>query len=102
MVLQILLICHRDTPNRTINKHDVYLSALQKYGISDITLSSCYTGGMLPLPPKSKNGIKAFLSLVAIKSLVQVRCWVFSIGNKMLKKPFNGSDLLITGIKENY
>ncbi len=89
-----------DTPNRTINKHHVYLSALIKYGITEIYLSSCYTGGMPPLPPKSQNGVKAFLSLIAIKILVKIRCWVFSIGNKVLKKPFNGSDLLITGIKE--
>jgi SAM-dependent methyltransferase len=89
-----------DSPNRTINKHYIYLAALQKYGISEITLSSCYTGGMPPLPPKSKNSINAFFSLIAIKTLVKIRCWVFSIGNKMLKKPFNGSDLLITGIKK--
>ena len=89
-----------DTPNRTINKHYVYLDALQKNGITDISLSSCYTGGMPPLPPKSKNSIKAFFSLVAIKFLVMVRCWVFSLGNKFLKKPFNGAELLITGIKE--
>jgi hypothetical protein len=88
-----------DTPNRTINKHFIYINALQKYGVNNIELSSCYTGGMPPLPPKSKNSIKAFFSLLAIKILVQIRCWVFSIGNKLLKKPFNGSDLLITGVK---
>jgi hypothetical protein len=55
---------------------------------------------MPPLPPKSKNSVKAFLSLIAIKTLVKIRCWVFSIGNRILKKPFNGADLLITGIKK--
>ena len=89
-----------DSPNRTINKHYVYLNALRKHGVNDIELSSCYTGGMPPLPPKSKNGVKALFSLIAIKILVKIRCWVFSIGNSMLKKPFNGSDLLITGTKQ--
>ena len=88
-----------DTPNRTINKHNVYLTALSKCGIIDINLNSCYPGGMPPLPPKSKNGIKAFLSLVAIKTLVKVRCFIFTVGNKTLPKPFNGSDLLVTGFK---
>ncbi len=90
-----------DTPNRTINKHYVYLDALQKNGITDISLFSSYTGGSPPLPPKSQKGIKAFLNLVAIKSLVKVRCWVFSLGNKYSKKPLNGAELFITGIKEN-
>ncbi|MFA5628907.1 MAG: class I SAM-dependent methyltransferase [Dehalococcoidales bacterium] len=89
-----------DTPNRTINKHYVYLSALEKYGITNIKLDSCYTGGMPPLPPKSQNSLQAFLSLVSIKILVRIRSLIFAIGNKVLQKPFNGSDLLIIGIKE--
>jgi SAM-dependent methyltransferase len=89
-----------DSPNRTVNKHYVYIDALRKHGINYIELSSCYTGGMPPLPSKPQKGIKAFLSLIAIKTLVKIRCWVFSIGNRILKKPFNGADLLITGIKK--
>lgn len=88
-----------DTPNRTINKHHIYLDALKKNGIIEINLQSCYTGGMPPLPPKSRNSLKAFLSLVAIKSLVRIRGLIFAVGNKILPKPLNGSDLLITGIK---
>jgi 2-polyprenyl-3-methyl-5-hydroxy-6-metoxy-1,4-benzoquinol methylase len=88
-----------DTPNRTINKHYVYLAALEKIGITKIKMTSCYPGGMPPLPPKSKIGFKAVLSLTAIKTLVTLRCLIFTIGNKVLPKPFNGSDLLVIGIK---
>ncbi len=88
-----------DTPNRTINKHTEYVKALLKNGIKDIKVSSCFPGGLPPLPPKSRKGIKAVLSLLAIKLLVRSRRFIFALAYSTLPRPLNGADLLITGIK---
>ena len=88
-----------DTPNRTINKHKQYITALAKYGITDITISSCFPGGLPPLPPKSRKGVLTFISLLSIKILVRVRRLVFMMAYKILPSPLNGADLLITGTK---
>ncbi len=88
-----------DTPNRTINKHKPYLAALSKHGIVDINLSSCFPGGLPPLPPKSRNGVLSFISLLAIKVLIRARRLIFAVAYRVLPHPLNGADLLITGIK---
>ena len=90
-----------DTPNRSINKHKKYLQALEKHGIIDIDLSSCFPGGLPPLPPKSRKGVLGFISLVAINALVRTRYFIFAVAYKLLPRPLNGADLLITGIKGN-
>lgn len=89
-----------DTPNRTINKHKTYIEVLSKNGIADIKLSSCFPGGLPPLPPKSRKGFKAVLSLLAIKFLVRSRRLIFATAYRTLPRPLSGADLLITGIKD--
>jgi ubiquinone/menaquinone biosynthesis C-methylase UbiE len=89
-----------DTPNRTINKHKQYIEALTQHGIIDIDVSSCFPGGLPPLPPKSSKGVLSFISLLLIKVLVRIRRFIFIIADKILPPPLNGADLLVTGEKE--
>jgi len=89
-----------DTPNRTINKHKQYVEALAQHGIIDIKLSSCFPGGLPPLPPKSRKGVLNFISLLSIKVLVRLRRLMFAVAYKVLPRPLNGADLLITGRKK--
>ncbi len=89
-----------DTPNRTINKHKTYLAALEKQGILNVTLSSCFPGGLPPLPPKSRKGVLNLISLVAIKVLVRTRRLIFAVAYRVLPRPLNGAELLITGTKK--
>jgi ubiquinone/menaquinone biosynthesis C-methylase UbiE len=88
-----------DTPNRTINKHQQYVEALVKHGIAAIKVSSCFPGGLPPLPPKPSKGVKYFISLLSIKVLVRTRRLTFAVAYRVLPKPLNGADLLITGSK---
>ncbi len=88
-----------DTPNRTINKHKQYMVALAKNGITDINVSSCFPGGLPPLPPKSRKGFKGAVSLLAIKALVRTRRFIFAVAYRITPRPLNGADLLITGKK---
>ena len=89
-----------DTPNRTINKHKQYVAALAQHGIIDIKVSSCFPGGLPPLPPKSQKGFKSVLSLVSIKVLVRTRRLLFAVAYRTLPQPLNGADLLITGSRK--
>jgi SAM-dependent methyltransferase len=88
-----------DTPNRTINKHNQYVEALAQNGITDIKVNSCFPGGLPPLPPKSRKGFLMLISLLSIKFLVRARRLIFATGFRILPRPLNGADLLITGIK---
>lgn len=88
-----------DTPNRTINKHNRYVGALAKYGITDIKVSSCFPGGIQALPPKSRKGAQGLINLLSIKILVRTRRSIFTIAYKILPRPLNGADLLISGVK---
>lgn len=88
-----------DTPNRTINRHTTYLASLKKHGIVNIDLFSSFPGGLPPLPPRSNKGIRGLLSLAAIKVLVRTRRSLFWVACRVLPKPLNGADLMITGIK---
>lgn len=85
-----------DTPNRTVHKHKYYIEALRKQGITDIELNTCFGGGLPPLPPKSR---KAGLSLFVIHALVRLRRLLFAVAGKILPRPLNGAELLITGTK---
>lgn len=87
-----------DTPNRTINKHQKYVEALSQYGIKDIKVSSCFPGGLPPLPPKSRKGIGYFISKLTINFLFNARRLIFIVAYRALPRPLNGADLLITGI----
>jgi SAM-dependent methyltransferase len=88
-----------DTPNRTINKHTDYIEALVKNGVTDIIISSCFPGGLPPLPPKSGRGFKRVVSLLAIKFMARSRRLIFATAYHTLPRPLNGADLLITGNK---
>ncbi len=87
-----------DTPNRTINKHTIYVETLSKKGIIDIKVSSCFPGGLPPLPQKAQ-GFRSSLSLVAINFMVRFRRFIFAAAYMTTTRPLNGADLLITGIK---
>jgi ubiquinone/menaquinone biosynthesis C-methylase UbiE len=88
-----------DTPNRTINRHTKYTEALTHNGIIDIKLSSCFPGGLPPIPPKSQKGFLRFISLLSIKCLVRLRRFIFWVTYRVVPRPLNGADLLITGRK---
>lgn len=90
-----------DSPNRTINIHKVYVNTLSNVGIIDIKLISCSPGGLPPLPSATQKGIGNHLALISIKILVRVRRFIFMCAYKLLPKPLNGADLLITGIKQS-
>ncbi len=86
-----------DTPNEALHNHRVYVKALEQSGITDIKVDSCYFGGLPPLPKKSKKASSLSLSLIHI--LARLRRFFFIIAARVLPRPLNGSDLLITGTK---
>jgi len=88
-----------DTPNRTINKHKTYVAALTKHGFADIKVSSCFPGGLPPLPPKSRKGSGYFVSKITIYLLFNLRRFTFMLAYRILPRPLNGADLLVTGTK---
>jgi len=88
-----------DTPNRTIHRHNHYIEALERQGFTDIGVSSCFPGGLPPLPIKSQKRGLSSLSLMLIHILVRLRRLLFMIADKVLPHPLNGADLLITGAK---
>jgi 2-polyprenyl-3-methyl-5-hydroxy-6-metoxy-1,4-benzoquinol methylase len=84
-----------DTPNRTSHRHKDYVRALEQNGFTDIVVSSCFPGGLPPLPAKSGKGI----NVLTINILVRLRRILFIAAFKILPPPLNGADLLVTGIK---
>jgi hypothetical protein len=88
-----------DTPNRTIHRHSDYIEALGRHGFTDIEVSSCFPGGLPPLPARPQKWGLSFLGLLLIHILVRLRRLIFIIAEKILPRPLNGADLLITGIK---
>lgn len=88
-----------DTPNRTIHKHNDYIKALERHGFTNIEVSSCFPGGLPPLPARPQKWGLSFLGLLLIHILVRLRRLLFMIADKVLPRPLNGADLLITGIK---
>jgi ubiquinone/menaquinone biosynthesis C-methylase UbiE len=88
-----------DTPNRTIHHHEYYLEILKRQGFVDVKFSSCYPGGLPPLPLKSKKGLPIF-SQWLMKFSFHFRVFLFKIAVIILPRPLNGADLLITAIKK--
>lgn len=88
-----------DTPNRTIHRHDDYVKALERHGFTDIEVSSCFPGGLPPLPARRQKWGLSSLGLLLIHILVRLRRILFIIADKVLPRPLNGADLLITGTK---
>lgn len=84
-----------DTPNMTVHYYDEYLQALQKTDIINLAYSSCYAN--LPSILNSHSIAKSML----LKPMYYLRSMLFKIGTKTLRRPLNGPDLLITGIKNN-
>lgn len=87
-----------DTPNRTITKHQHYIEALSNHGIIDLKLSSCFPGGLPPLRTKGKKASN-FIVATAIAVMFLLRRLMFISADKVLPRPLNGADLLITGTK---
>jgi SAM-dependent methyltransferase len=90
-----------DTPNRTTHIHRDYTKALERQGFTDIEVSSCFPGGLPPLPSKPQKGFLSQLSLLLINILIRVRRFLNIVTFKVLPGSLNGADLLITGIKKN-
>ena len=88
-----------DTPNRTVHKHKYYIEALERQGFTDIKFTSCFPGGLPPLPVKSQRRGLSSLGLLLIQILFRLRHLLFIIAVKVLPRPLNGADLLVTGAK---
>lgn len=89
-----------DTPNRTTHIHSDYTKALEQQGFTNIKVSSCFTGGLPPLPSKSQRGFLSSLSLLFIHILIHLRRLLFIAAVKALPGCLNGADLLIIGTKK--
>lgn len=88
-----------DTPNRTIHRHSHYIEVLERQGFTDIEVSSCFPGGLPPLPARPQKWGLSSLGLLLIYILVRLRRLIFIIADKMLPRPLNGADLLVTATK---
>ncbi len=88
-----------DTPNRTIHRHKHYIEALERQGFTDIKFTSCFHGGLPPLPIKSHRRSLNSLGLLLIQILFSLRRLLFIIAVKVLPRPLNGADLLVIGAK---
>ena len=88
-----------DTPNRTVHRHKYYVEALERHGFTDIKLSSCFPGGLPPLPVKAQTSPLRFVILPLIHILFRLRHLVFTFAVKVSPRPLNGADLLVLGTK---
>lgn len=88
-----------DTPNRTVHRHKYYVEVLERHGFTDIKLSSCFPGGLPPLPIKAQALPLSYVVLPLIRILLRLRHLVFTSTVKVLPRPLNGADLLVTGVK---
>jgi ubiquinone/menaquinone biosynthesis C-methylase UbiE len=90
-----------DTPNRTVHTHNHYIEALERQGFTDIELSSCFPGGLPPLPIEPGATSPGFLSRGLIQLSFRLRVFLFTIAARVLPRPLNGADLLITGTRKD-
>ncbi len=90
-----------DTPNRTVHRHNYYIEALKRQGFTDIKLSSCYPGGLPPIPIASEQTGLRVLPRRLMRSLFHLRVFLFSVAVLILPRPLNGADLLITAVKKD-
>lgn len=88
-----------DTPNRTVTGHTRYIQALSHNGINDLNLSSCFPGGLSPIPLRSEKKFKNIFRGFLLNTLFYLRRIIFEIAYRLLPRPLNGTDLLITGTK---
>jgi ubiquinone/menaquinone biosynthesis C-methylase UbiE len=88
-----------DTPNRTIHRHTDYIKALEHQGFTDIEVGSCFPGGLPPLPARPQKWGLSSPGLLLIHILVRLRRLLFIIADRVLPRPLNGADLLITARK---
>jgi len=88
-----------DTPNRTIHRHQHYIKALEQQGFTDISFTSCFPGGLPPLPIKSPGQSLNLLGRTLIRILFHLRRLLFTIAAKVLPRPLHGADLLVIAAK---
>ena len=74
---------------------------MERQGFTHIEVSSCFPGGLPPLPARSQKSGPSSSGLLLIQILVRLRRLLFIIADKTLPRPLNGGDLLITGIKDH-
>jgi ubiquinone/menaquinone biosynthesis C-methylase UbiE len=94
-----LLYAGWDTPNRTVHKHQYYIETLERRGFKDIKISSCFPGGLPPLPIKTQTSSLRVVVLPLIHILFRLRHLIFTCAVKVLPRPSNGADLLVIGVK---
>lgn len=88
-----------DTSNERLYGVNQYVEELVRQGYTNVEVISHYFGGLPPFPVKSKKRGLHSLSFLLIHILVHLRRLLFIIGNRVLPRPLNGADLLITGAK---
>lgn len=88
-----------DTPNRAVHSDELYVRALKGQGFIDIEVSSCFPGGLPPLPTKLRKTGLSSLGPLSARMLLYLRHLLFAVAVKVLPRPLNGADLLITGTK---
>ncbi len=90
-----------DTPNRTVHRHSAYVKALERSGFTDIEVSSCFPGGLPPLPARPQKWGLSSAGLLLIHIMVRLRRLLFIVASYVLPRPLNGADLLITATKSS-
>jgi ubiquinone/menaquinone biosynthesis C-methylase UbiE/GT2 family glycosyltransferase len=88
-----------DSPNEVVHQPAVYSEALGEKGIINIKVDSDYTGGLPPLPAKTGKQTLGYFNFILIHVIARLRRVLYIIAVKVLPRPLNGADLVITGIK---
>lgn len=83
-----------DTPNRTTYTYKDYLREFQRHDFINLRYSSCYAS--LPPIPNSRHPV----ANVALGLIYHLRTFLFSLSTKLLSRPLNGPDLLMSAIKD--
>jgi ubiquinone/menaquinone biosynthesis C-methylase UbiE len=88
-----------DSPNEVVHQPAVYSGALGEKGITNIKVHSDYTGGLPPLPAKTRKQTFGYFNFLLIHIIARLRRVLYIIAVKVLPRPLNGADLVITGTK---
>ncbi len=90
-----------DTPNRTVHKHRAYIEALKRGGFVELSLNSAFPGSLPPLRIMPEEGGPRPRGRRLMHALFHLRALIFRVAARVLPRPLNGTDLLITGIRKD-
>jgi SAM-dependent methyltransferase len=85
-----------DTHNRSDHLHNHYVAVLEDLGFADIHVSSCFGGGLPPLPLKPETHRLNPIILGLLRLAFHLRTVCFLIAAKVSRPPLNGPELLVT------